>query len=157
MGFRGWNTGTWNKYGAKKTTYKGAEFASGVERDRYIYLEYMQKEGKISNLHTQWRFEIIEKITKRVPVQLKTKVRYEERVIEKTAHYTCDTIYKEGDRYVIEDVKSEYGRKGSRDYPLRRHLMIKKIKAHNAKGHGQWIFREAVLVVKTLKINDYEP
>jgi len=146
-----------NKYGAHSCTYKGKKFQSNVERDRYIYLEYMQREGRISSLHTQWRFEIIEQITKRVAVQLKTKVRYETRVVESASHYTCDTIYKEGDKYIIEDVKSEYGRKGSRDYPLRRHLMVKKIKAHNAKGHGQWIFREAVLVGKSLKIKDYEP
>ena len=156
MAFKGWNK-NWNKYGAKKCSYKGMEFASNVERDRYIYLEYMQRDGKISNLHTQWRFEIIEKITKLVPVQLKTKVRYDTKVIESAAHYTCDTIYKEGDKYVVEDVKSEYGRKGSRDFPLRRHLMIKKMKEHNEKGRGQWIFREAVLVGKSLKIKDYEP
>jgi hypothetical protein len=35
--------------------------------------------------------------------------------------------------------------------------MVEKIKAHNEKGHGQWVFREAVLVGKTLKIEDYEP
>ena len=152
----GWNKG-WNKYGAKKCVYNGIEFASTVERDRYIYLSYMEKKGEISHLHLQWRFEIIEQITKRVPKQLKTKVRYDVRVVESAAHYTCDMIYKEKDRYVIEDVKSEYGRKASRDYPLRRHLMIKKIQRHNRKGHGQWLFRESVLVGKSLVIKDFEP
>lgn len=146
-----------NKYWAKACDYKGMHFPSNVERDRYIYLEYQQKVGEISHLRTQWRFEIMPKVTKEIAVQLKTKVRYEVKVVESAVHYTCDTIYKEGDRYVIEDVKSEYGRKGSRDYPLRRHRMVEKIKAHNEKGRGRWIFREAVLVGKTLKIKDYEP
>ena len=146
-----------NKYWAKSCVYKGMKFPSYVERDRYMYLEYMAKIGEISCLHSQWRFEIMPKITKVVPVQLKTKVRYEERVVESAVHYTCDTIYEENGRYVIEDVKSEYGRKGSRDYPLRRHRMVEKIKDHNARGRGQWIFREAVLCGNQLKIKDYEP
>lgn len=156
MAFRGWNQSN-NKYWAKSCDYKDKHFQSNVERDRYIYLEWQQRDGKISGLRTQWRFEIMPKITKLVPKQLKTKVRYDERVVESSIHYTCDTIYKEGDVYVIEDVKSEYGRKGSRDYPLRRHRMVEKIKEHNAKGHGRWIFREAVLIGKHLKIEDYEP
>jgi len=156
MGFRGWGQNN-NKYWAKSCQYKDKKFPSNVERDRYVYLEWQQREGEISHLHTQWRFEIMPKVTKMVPVQLKTKVRYDEKVVESAVHYTCDTIYKEGGRYVIEDVKSEYGRSGSRDYPLRRHRMVEKIKAHNAKGRGQWIFREAVLVGKRLKIKDYEP
>lgn len=152
----GWNSGN-NKYWAKSCVYKGIKFASNVERDRYMYLEYMQREGKISNLHTQWSFEIIEKITKIIAIQKKTKIKYETRVVESARHYTCDMVYRENGKYVIEDVKSEYGRQGSRDYPLRRHLMIKKIKAHNEKGRGQWIFRESVLCGKVLKIKDYEP
>lgn len=156
MGFRGWSGGN-NKYWAKSCVYKGIKFPSNVERDRYIYLEYSEKNGEISYLHRQWRFEIMPKVTKLVPEQLKTKIRYNERVVESAVHYTCDTIYKEGDKYVIEDVKSEYGRKGSRDYPLRRHRMIEKIKAHNERGRGQWIFREAVLVGTHLVIKDYEP
>lgn len=157
MGFRGWGGGSNNKYWAKSCVYKGINFQSNVERDRYIYLEFMQKEGKISNLRIQRRFEIMPQITKLVPEQLKTKIRYKKRVIESAVHYTCDTIYIEGGKYVIEDVKSEYGRKGSRDYPLRRHRMIEKIKEHNEKGRGQWIFREAVLVGTRLQIKDYEP
>ena len=156
MVFNGWNKG-WNKYGAKKVVYKGITFASTVERDRFRYLEYQQQIGEISGLRLQVQFEILPKITKMVPKQLKTKVRFEERVVESAVHYTCDFIYKDGDKYVIEDVKSDYARKGSRDYPLRRHRMVEKIKAHNDKGRSRWLFREAVLVGKSLKIKDYEP
>lgn len=155
MAFSGCNN--WNKYGAKKVVYKGIKFDSTVERDRFRYLEYQQIAGEISGLRLQVQFEIMPKITKLVPKQLKTKVRYDERVVESAVHYTCDFIYKENGRYIIEDVKSDYARKGSRDYPLRRHRMNEKIKAHNDKGRSQWLFREAVLVGKSLKIKDYEP
>jgi len=131
------------KYWSNKVQYKDKTFDSTKERDRYIYLQYLEKEGKISCLHTQVSFEIIPSTTKTVPVQLKTKTRYDEKVVEQNAEYTCDFIYKEGDKYVCEEFKSEQTAKLA-DYVLRRKLMIRKIYAHNAKGRGQWIFREVV-------------
>ena len=156
MGFNGWNRGS-NKYGARKTSYQGLTFDSVVERDRFRYLQYQQQKGEISNLHLQWSFEVFPKITKIVPTQLKTKVRYDERVVEQNIGYKADFVYRENGRYVIEDTKSEYGMKGSRDYPLRRKLMVAIIQKHNAKGHGQWIFRESILKGSRLIIHDIEP
>lgn len=153
MGFRGWNSKSNNKYGARKAFYKGIEFDSTVERSRFIYLEHQVKIGEISQLHRQVSFEIIKKLTKIVPKQLKTKVKYEERVVEKSSHYTADFVYREGDVYVMEDIKNEYSQ-DIRDYPLRRKLMMWKIKKHNEKGRGQWIFRESVYSKGSLKIKD---
>ena len=153
MGFQGWNTKSTNKYGAHKVTMFGIEFDSRVEGQRWLYLRDMEKRGEITGLRRQVMFEIIKRLTKRVPIQLKTKVRYEERVIEMAAHYTVDFVYREGDTYVMEDVKNEYSQ-DIRDYPLRRKLMMWKIKRHNDKGHGRWIFRESVLSGSTLKIRD---
>lgn len=153
---RNWNVkkGNSNKYGAKKTEYKGIVFDSTVERDRYIYLEHLQAAGKISGLRRQVKFEIIPKLTKTITIQMKTKIKYVERVVEMAASYTSDFVYKEGDMYVIEDTKSEYGKMASRDYPLRKKLMVHKIFAHNKRGHGRWMFRESVLSGKTLEIED---
>lgn len=142
-----------NKFGATKVEYKGIKFDSRVERDRYLYLREMQKRGEISGLRLQVRFLIIPKLTRLVPKQLKTKVRYDERTIELPAYYTCDFLYKEKGVYVCEDVKNAYSQE-IRDYPLRRKLMMQKIEKHNKKGRGQWIFRESVLHGKTLKITD---
>ena len=155
MGFRGWKNNGKNKYGAHKVTMLGIEFDSRVESQRWLYLRDMEKKGQISCLHRQIRFMIIRKITRMVPVQLKTKVRYDERVVELPAYYTCDFAYIENGRYVMEDIKNAYSQE-IRDYPLRRKLMMWKIKRHNEKGRGKWIFREAVLVGKTLKIKDFE-
>ena len=157
MGFRGWNTKSTNKFGARKSSYDGKVFDSVVERDRFRYLQYMQQTGEISNLHLQWTFEVFPKTTKIVATQLKTKVRYDERVVEQNIGYKADFVYRENGRYVIEDTKSEYGMKGSRDYPLRRKMMVAKIQKHNAKGHGQWIFRESILKGSRLIIHDIEP
>lgn len=155
MGFRGWGQSR-NKFGAKKAEYRGKVFDSKVEMQRFMYLEHQQSRGEISNLHTQWRFQIIRKVVKIVPVQLKTKIRYEERVVEMAAHYTADFIYIENGRYVMEDVKNAYSQ-DIRDYPLRRKLMVVKIQDHNDKGHGQWIFRESILKGSHLVIKDIEP
>lgn len=156
MGFRGWNTKSTNKFGAKKSNYGGMVFDSNVERDRFRYLEYQQRMGEISNLHRQVRFLIIPKITKMVPTKLKTKVRYDERTVELPAYYTSDFCYIENGKYVMEDVKNAYSQ-DIRDYPLRRKLMVHKIKKHNAKGHGQWMFRESILKGGRLIIKDIEP
>lgn len=154
MGFKGWNRGS-NKYGAKKTIYKGIDFDSTIERDRFRYLEYQQKCGEISGIRLQTRFEIIPRTTKLVPKQLKTKIRYDERVVEMAANYTADFIYFEKGIYVMEDVKNDYSQ-DIRDYPLRRKLMVRKIQKHNAKGHGKWIFRESIYHDGKLKIRDIE-
>ena len=156
MGFKGWG-GSQFKYGNKKTSYNGILFDSTVERDRYRYLEFQLRNGEISGLRVQHRFVILPQVIKIVPTQLKTKIRYDKKVVESAAHYTCDMVYRENDRYVVEDVKSDYARKASRDYPLRRHRMVEIIQEHNKKGRGQWIFRESVLVDGKLIIKDYEP
>lgn len=132
-----------NKFHATKVVYKGIVFDSTYERDRYIYLAHLQKQGKISNLRLQYSFTIIPETTKLVPTQLKTKVRWDKRVVEQDAEYTCDFLYLENGVYVCEEFKSEATSKLA-DYILRRKLMVKKIYEHNKRNHGKWIFREIV-------------
>lgn len=143
-----------NKYKAKKTTFRGLDFDSRVERDRYLYLSDMQRKGEIIFLRRQVKFQVIPQVTITIPVQLKTKIRYEKRVVEQAAHYTADFVYKQDGVWVIEDIKSEITQ-DVRDFPLRRKLMVNKIYKHNAKGRSQWMFREATLTKgKKLKITD---
>jgi len=112
-----------NKFFAHKVEYDGIKFDSRLERDRYIFLVDAQAHGKISNLRRQVVFEIIPKQTHIVAKQLKTKVRYEEKVLESNAEYTADFVYMLGDREIVEDTKSEYTRK-EKDYVLRRKLLL---------------------------------
>ena len=139
----GYNNTT-NKYGAKKVRFKGQEFDGRYEMLRFIKLSDLQKKGVISGLRRQVGFRIIKKVVKLVPKQLKTKVRWEQKVVELEARYTCDYLYEEDGRLVVEEVKSEMTEKLP-DYILRRKLMVNKIYDHNDRpNRRQWVFREVV-------------
>lgn len=138
----GWTTN--NKFGANKVKIKGITFDSKYEADRYLYLLDLYKTGKISHLKLQHSFRIIKKVIKLVPVQLKTKVRYDERVVEKEARYTCDFLYEENGKIIVEEFKSQMTC-SLPDYILRRKLMVNKIYDHNERpNRKQWVFREVV-------------
>ena len=132
-----------SKYGSSKVEFKGVVFDSKYERDRYLYLLDLQKQGKISGLRRQTPFLLIPKATKLVPKQLKTKVKYVERVVEMQSLYHNDFTYFEDGKYICEEFKSAMTSKLA-DYILRRKLMVQKIYKHNKKNHGQWVFREVV-------------
>lgn len=143
-----------NKYGASKVVFKGISFDSRYERDRYIYLCHLQKQGKISGLHLQVGFRIIKKVIKLIPVQLKTKVRYDQRVVEKEARYHCDFLYKEDGKVIVEEFKSVMTAELP-DYVLRRKLMVNKIYDHNERpNRTQWVFREVIYDKKKTTITD---
>ena len=149
----GWNRIRSNKYGASKCSYDGIVFDSRYERDRYLLLLDRQKKGEIEGLRRQVAFVLVPKVTHMVPQQLKTKVKYVERVVEKEADYHCDFLYKEGDKYVVEEFKSKMTATLT-DYILRRKLMVRKIYEHNAKGRSRWVFREVVYSGKSVTVKD---
>ena len=143
-----------NKYGASKVVFKGISFDSRYERDRYIYLCHLQKQGKIRGLRLQVGFRIIKKVIKLIPVQLKTKVRYDQRVVEKEARYHCDFLYKEDGKIIVEEFKSVMTAELP-DYVLRRKLMVNKIYDHNERpNRTQWVFREVIYDKKKTTITD---
>ena len=131
-----------------KVIYKGEEFDSRDEMMRYIELCDMQSKGIISGLRRQYSFVLIPRQSKMVVKHLKTKDKMVEKFLENPAIYTCDFLYKDGNTYVVEDTKSWFSRSQADDYPLRRKLMVQKILTHNAKGMGQWIFREYIVGTK---------
>lgn len=137
--------GTRSKYRSQKVVFRGIEFDSTHERDFYIKLLGLMREGKISGLRLQTKFLLIPKTTKNVAVQLKTKVRYDVRVVEKESVYHNDFTFYDNEKqaYVCCEYKSEITSKLA-DYVLRRKLMVKKIYEHNAKGRSKWIFREVI-------------
>ena len=143
-----------NKYGASKVVFNGISFDSRYERDRYIYLCHLQKHGKICGLRLQVGFRIIMKVIKLIPVQLKTKVRYDKRVVEKEARYHCDFLYKEDGKIIVEEFKSVMTAELP-DYVLRRKLMVNKIYDHNERtNRTQWVFREVIYDKKKTTITD---
>ena len=124
-------------------------FDSETEYGRFLYLKHLEDIGEIHELKQQVEFEIIPKLMKTVPVILKTKVKYVERVEERAAHYTCDFTYIEkGGKLVIEEVKTK-GTMLARDYPLRKKLIKQLIHKHNEDmGFEDWEFREYIPATK---------
>ena len=132
-----------SKYGSSKVEFNGMLFDSKYEVQRYIYLLGLQQQGKIRGLHRQTPFLLIPKTTKLVAKQLKTKVKYIERIVELQSLYHNDFTYFEDGKYICEEFKSHMTSKLA-DYILRRKLMVQKIYKHNKKGRSQWVFREVV-------------
>lgn len=133
-----------NKYGAHKVTFKGITFDSKKEMERYMLLLHKQRHKEIIGLRRQVGFTIIKKVVKLVPVQLKTKIRYDKRVVEMEARYHCDFLYEEDGKIIVEEFKSEQTAQLP-DYILRRKLMINKIYDHNERPNRmEWVFREVV-------------
>lgn len=90
------------KYGAIPTTVDGMDFASRAEARRYRELRSLARAGAISDLtcHNRYRLAV-------------NGVRI--------GSYTDDFAYIQDGKRVVEDVK---GGPVSRDYPLRKKLML---------------------------------
>lgn len=140
------------KYFSKKVRNEHGVFDSKAEYERYLHLKHLEDIGVISDLERQVEFEIIPKLTKIVEVRLKTKVRYEERVVERPAHYTADFVYYNSEgQYVISECKGGGTLQRLADYVLRRKLIKQLIHKHNELiGHEDWVFEEYV-TTKTKK------
>lgn len=84
---------SYNKYGNKKTTYKGISFDSKKECEYYIYLSRLEALGAISELKRQVRFE------------LQPSFKYKGKTI-RSITYVADFTYKDKDGQLhIVDVK----------------------------------------------------
>lgn len=107
-----------NKYNARKTEFDGVIFDSKGEAVRWAELKLLQRAGKITELRRQVKFLLLDR-----------------QADEKAVHYTCDFMYTENGRTVVEDVKSEVTRKKS-DYVIKRKLFKHR--------HRRIEFREVV-------------
>ena len=97
-----------SKYGSKKITVGGMTFDSKKEAARYQELYFLQRAGKISDLQTQVKFELL-------PSQ-----RIDGKVVERPVTYIADFVYKQDGKTVVEDTK---GFK-TKDYILKRKMML---------------------------------
>ena len=91
-----------NKYNAIKCQYKGIKFDSKKERDRYITLEFLVFERKITQLEVHPRFDLMVNG-------------------QKIGRYTADFRYKQNGITIVEDVKSKATK--TRDYMLRKKIL----------------------------------
>lgn len=139
------------KYLARKIKNEHGTFDSKQEYETFLYLKHQEDVGIITMLERQKSFVIIPKLTKIVSKQLKTKIKYVERVDEREAVYTPDFCYWKDGKYVIHEVKSK-GTLLARDYPLRRKLIKQAIANHNKEvGFEEWVFVETGVANKKKK------
>jgi hypothetical protein len=84
---------SYNKYGNKKTTYKGISFDSKKECEYFIYLSRLEALGDISELKRQVRFE------------LQPSFKHNGKTI-RSINYVADFTFKDKDGQLhIVDVK----------------------------------------------------
>lgn len=115
------------KYGNKKVEYDGKKFDSKKERDRFIFLEAAERDGLITDLERQVRFELIPAITEEYDVQLKTKTVTRTRTVQRAITYTCDFMYYVPSKnlVVVEDVKSSPRQAAiDKSYVLKKKMML---------------------------------
>ena len=94
------------KYRNRKVFRNGVKYDSALESKRHIELTLLEKAGKITDLQTQVRFELI-------PAQYETYERYSDktgkrlkdgkRCIEQSCVYVADFVYFENGKKVVED------------------------------------------------------
>lgn len=83
-----------SKYNAKKVEYQGMIFDSKFELTYFIYLQELEKQGKISNLERQVKYVLLPRQTDAIgkfkfhPVEYKSDFEYDD--CEQT-HHTVDT------------------------------------------------------------------
>ena len=98
-----------NKYRNNKVTYKGIEFDSKKEFQRYLVLADMQKNNEIEYLELQPKFLLLK------------KYKDNQGVTEREVNYIADFMYIKNGRVYVEDVKSKITKKDS-TYILKRKL-----------------------------------
>ena len=103
-----------SKYKNKKTEIFGIKFDSKKEAERYIHLKAKEKNGEITGLKRQVRYELI-------PSQ-----RIDGKVVERKCDYVADFVYFDElkKETVVEDVKSKATRTST--YIIKRKLMLQK-------------------------------
>lgn len=113
-----------SKYNSKKVYYKGIEFASRKECNRYRDLELAEMIGVISNLELQKKFELIpaqyEEATEFYKRGEKKGQPKKGRLLEQAVYYVADFCYEEDGELVVEDTKGVK----TKDYVIKRKLML---------------------------------
>lgn len=114
------------KYHNKKVVVDGIEFDSQKEGHRYKELCLMQRAGKINQLRLQVPFELIPNQYETVTVQLKTKTKQVQKLVERKVEYVADFVYNdlESGETVVEDVKGYRLGGAYAVFQIKRKLML---------------------------------
>lgn len=93
------------KFKNKKTTIDNIVFDSKREGQRWLFLKEKEKAGEISNLQRQVKFELIPPIYEEQTIQLKTKEKVINKLLQKGIYYICDFQYEKDGEVITEDIK----------------------------------------------------
>lgn len=118
----------------KFRNHRTLSFDSKIEQKRYLVLLQAERDGVVRNIRRQVKYELIPKQVERIEMQMKTKTKIVERVVEHPVCYLADFVYwkRNGDDWeeVIEDVKSKMTRTLP-EYIIKRKLM--RLQGHPIK------------------------
>lgn len=112
-----------NKYGAKKTEYKGIIYDSKFEAQRAYELDMLQRAGKLKDLERQVRFILQDGYVNNQGKSIRP------------ISYIADFVYTEGGKKIVEDTKSpatrtaEYRiKKKMFEFKYRDYIFVERIK-----------------------------
>lgn len=106
MAFRkGFKRKNGTKYNNKKIEADGVVYDSKREYERWLILKEAEKQGIITDLQRQVKFELIPAVIEEYVVHLKTKDKIKTRVLQRPITYTADACYYKDGEYVVEDLK----------------------------------------------------
>ena len=129
-------------------------------KDECLYHQIILTDKRVTCIHRQVKINIFQSLYMVVPKQLKTKIRYDKRVMVNGHSYKADFVFWEDGRLIVCDVKSGYTHK-LREFRITAKGVINKILSHNKKRHNGEpfvVFREAIHIKKDKwKIIDYPP
>lgn len=97
-----------SKYHSKKITVNGITYDSRKEANRHSELLLLQRAGRISDLETQVKFELL-------PSQ-----RIDGKVVERPVTYIADFVYRQDGKKIVEDTKGFR----TTDYILKRKMLL---------------------------------
>lgn len=109
MGFSSKKQKNQSKWHNTPCEYNGIKFASHKERDRYIFLKYLEDKGVISDLKRQVRYTVCPAVYGEREVQLKTKTKIEKYTRQIASYYYADFTYILNGELVVEDIKGAEG------------------------------------------------
>ncbi len=94
------------KYGNKRLTIDGVTWDSKREYQRWLVLRQAEKDGLISDLERQPKYELVPAIKEKYVKHLKTKDKECERTAQLPIAYTADFRYIKDGKVIVEDVKA---------------------------------------------------
>ena len=117
------------KYGSKKVTRDGVTYDSVKEYRRFCELRLLEKAGKIHDLQTQVRFELIPAQYVEYPTgefykrgEKKGQPKMKRVCVEQSVCYYADAVYYENGKRIVEDTKSPATKK-KESYIIKRKLL----------------------------------